>query len=140
MIRGKYLSANDDLSQVINIRNTVMKTNITDINPMAMNVLVYEEEKAVAAGTIIYDTQIFSIENISVLKEYQNKGYGEFTLRLLADKALLAGAKYVELTATPETLSFFKKYEFKSTSSDNDDLHMKLDLSELKKPCGGSCH
>lgn len=139
MIKGKYLSINNDLSEVINVRYSVFGDMNTDINPFAMNVLVYDEQIPVATGSIIYDEGVFTIEGIGVLSQHRNKGFGEFTLRLLADKALLAGGKEVFLECSKKVSSFFQKYYFDIYKEKDNTVMMKVNLEQFKPACGGNC-
>lgn len=136
MIRGKYLSIEDDLTDVNQIRSTVFNNSLP-VNPLSMNVLVYEGDLPVGTGSIILSEGLFIIENIAILPTYRNKGYGEFTLRLLADKALLSGAKEIFIKCETALQPFFAKYGFHALKDSN--FSMKLILSELISPCKNHC-
>ena len=137
MIRGKYLSINDDLSDLLNIRQTVFSFKNRPVSPLAMNVLVYEQKSPVATGSIIYEDGIFTIEGIAVLSQHRKKGYGEFALRLLADKAMVAGGKEVFLECEKGVCEFFKKYNFEIYEDNENLVKMKVDLTQFKPACGG---
>lgn len=141
MIRGRYLSIMDDLSDVIHIRKEIFNTDIDKNDDLAVNVIVFDKEIPVGTGRIILDSDgNFIIDKVGVLEEYHGKGYGEFIIRLLADKALLSGAKFIYLTATENTVPFFEKLFFKrENTNDTIDIPMILNLSDLTTPCGHKC-
>lgn len=145
MIQGKYLSNRDDLSRVIQIRKDVFGNELTTDtkDELSINVLVNDKQTEVGTGRITLDDGRFTMDMICVLKEYRGKGYGEFIVRLLADRALISGAKAVYLLATPNTVLFFEKLFFtKATLSDvenESDIKMVLDLTKSKTPCGHNC-
>lgn len=139
MIQGKLLSYGDDLNEVYNIRREVFvneigkteETEFDDTDNEAIHVLVYEEvtrkegnglldskKVAVATGKIIYNGDICWISNVAVLRQYRNKKYGDFTVRMLLNRAFTAGINEVYLRATPETSEFFKKIGFQLNNSE----------------------
>jgi GNAT superfamily N-acetyltransferase len=139
MIRGRYLSIMDDLSDVIHMRKEIFNTDIDKNDDLAVNVIVFDKEIPVGTGRIILDSDgNFIIDKVGVLEEYRGKGYGEFIIRLLADKALLSGAKFIYLTATENTVPFFEKLFFKKEKN-NDIVNMILNLSDMTTPCGHKC-
>lgn len=130
MIQGKLLSYKDDLNDVYKIRNTVfveelgipkeLEFNSTDKE--AIHALVYEvsSEKSnsnlktpVATGKITFDGEKCTISNIAVLKDYRNKQYGDFTVRVLINKAFTAGINEVTVYAYENTVKFFENIGFK---------------------------
>jgi N-acetylglutamate synthase-like GNAT family acetyltransferase len=139
MIKGKYLSINDDLTKVADIHKKVYNQPFMS-DPLSMYVLVFEEELAVGTGSILFNEGVFTLKNIAILPQYRNKGYGEFALRLLADKALLAGGKEVFLECPKDIVAFFQKYGFESTSNKDGFYSMKLSLEKFQSPCKNHCN
>ena len=151
MIHGKYLSIKDDLSDVVKIRIEVFEKELAFLDnigidsndELAINVIVYDKEIPVGTGRIILDYDgDFTIDMVCVLSNYRKKGYGEFIVRLLADKALLSGGDYIHLLATDDTVSFFEKLDFKKDTvapRDDDLVSMTLKLSDFTTPCGHNC-
>lgn len=144
MIQGKYLNINDDLSDVLRIRGEVFEKGLEEEDKTSLNVIVYDGGAATGTGRIAPYNGGFIIDMVCVLKEYRGKGYGEFIIRLLADRALLAGAKSIHLNASEDTFRFFEKLFFTrdfphSAGEGVGQVPMTLNLSDLKSPCGRVC-
>lgn len=123
LIQGKFLTYNDDLSEVFSIRRKVFveeqqipdNIEFDEYDSEAMHVIVYEEagsKKAVATGRIIYDEQECQIGRIAVLKEFRGKKYGDFTVRMLLNRAFTAGIKEVTINSHQSVEEFYKKIGF----------------------------
>ncbi len=149
MITGKYLSIEDNLENVISIRNTVFDEEIKKdssyineaLDAFSIHALVKDEnDNYVGSGrlTMLLDDDnntLFTMDLVGVLKDYQHKGYGEFMVRMLADKAMLSGAEYIDIKCPKEIEGFFSKLFFKTISEENGICNMKVTLSEFKHPC-----
>lgn len=130
LIQGKILAYGDDLTEVFQIRKKVFveeqgipeELEFDDLDSQAMHVIVYEEDpnwkndkaykKAVATGRIIFDGTTCKIGRIAVLKEYRNMKYGDFTVRMLLNKAFTAGIDEVRLDANCSVQAFYEKIGF----------------------------
>jgi predicted GNAT family N-acyltransferase len=128
MIQGKLLSYGDDLKEVYEIRQEVFVDELgypreyerDGLDSEAIHVLVYEQEKGanpskekvVATGRITLEGNSCSISKIAVLKEYRNKEYGDFAVRMLINKAFTAGIGEVRVEVTSKTAEFFRKIGF----------------------------
>jgi predicted GNAT family N-acyltransferase len=131
LIQGKILSYGDDLAEVFQIRRTVFveeqkipdELEFDDLDHEAMHVIVYEEDpnwrdtkenykKAVATGRILFDGTTCKIGRIAVLKEHRNMKYGDFTVRMLLNKAFTAGINEVSLDAQCSAQGFYEKIGF----------------------------
>lgn len=165
MIQGKILTSGDNLEEAFEIRKKVFieelgipkEIQFDQLDMEAMHVLVYEEpskandlkidkinieKKAVATGRIVYDGEECQISNVAVLTEYRNRKYGDFTVRMLLNKAFTAGVTNVTVNASQEVTKFFEKIgfrlienEFKSTGSlsYNMIIHVKDIVTKCKK-------
>lgn len=159
-IQGKILKSGDDLSEVLYIRNKVFveeygvpyDIEFDNMDAIAIHAIAYEKvtdakedainknNKAIAAGRLIYDGEYCQIEKIAVLKEYRGKKYGDFIVRLLLNKAFLAGIDSVYVKSYLTTEEFFKKIGF-SKDSDNffeydvEKCRMIIKDSSLRKNC-----
>jgi len=129
LIQGKILSYGDDISEAIAIRRKVFveeqsipeEIQFDDLDRLAMHVVIYEDnaiKKAIATGRIIYDGEICQIGRIAVLKEYRGKRYGDFTVRMLLNKAFSAEIKEVTIYAQQPSVEFYKKIGFQSTGNE----------------------
>ena len=127
MIRGVYLNTmNDDLSECRKIYYQVFgKTNNDDMNAeqwrendniedMAIYLLLYNEnEVPVGAARLIFDFDgMFKFDGLSVLPEYRKKGYGDFIMHMMFDKAYQSGAHYLVSDDVAHMPEYFKKYGF----------------------------
>ncbi len=121
MVQGKYLYYGDNLSQVFEIRRKVFveeqgvseTEEFDDYDDLAVHVLVYDNsKKPVATGRVYHDGKNYRIGRIAVLKEERGKYYGDFVVRLLANRALSAGAKEVIVNAQVKAVRFYEKIGF----------------------------
>lgn len=109
MIHGKYINQGEDLTDVLKVRqlslcDAQMETGEDALDPEAVNILVdlTDEPEAgkntyIGCGRILCDVEQFRfyIDQVGILPAFRKKGYGEFALRMLVDKANLCGAKQV---------------------------------------------
>jgi len=131
-IQGKILNPGDDLAEALNIRKKVFVEEYTIsydkefdlLDELAIHAVAYEkmsanensaksqEKKAVATGRIFYDGEKCILDKVSVLKEYRGKEYGDFVVRLLLNKAFLAGVNEVYADSFVSAEGFFEKIGF----------------------------
>ena len=122
MIRGKFLTSQDDVRAVMDIRRRVFvdeqgysaDTEIDGFDKMAVYALAFDENDR-PAGTgrlIINDESRFQIGRVCVLKEARGRGLGDLVMRMLLDKALGAGAKRFRLLAQRQAEGFYSRYGF----------------------------
>ena len=163
MIEGKILSYGDSLDDVFAIRKKVFVEELgvpsevvfDQLDSEAMHVLVYEEpvksnnridnnskdlKKAVATGRITLDGKVCKISNIAVLEEYRNKKYGDFTVRMLINKAFTAGVNEVIVKAFPNVIEFFQKIGFQLIDNENkeyesSDYNMIISMMNVVTKC-----
>lgn len=150
MIQGKLLSYGDDLSEAFAIRRKVFVEEMgipedkefEEFEQEAIHVLVYEEDMPekqnggvsspktiVATGRITYDGENCEIGHIAVLKEYRNKLYGDFTVRMLINRAFLSGIPTVSVKVTKDLVGFFERIGFKIVQENEDkDSLIKMDI------------
>lgn len=154
MIQGKLLSFYDNLEQVNIIRKQVLVEELKipeqivfdENDKNAIFVLVYEESNKkngvinnpVATGRIIYDGDNCIIDNIAVLKEYRQKKYGDFTVRMLINKAFTSGISEITVNTFPELLEFYSKIGFifkENTDNQYYKCIMMLNQNNVKTKC-----
>ena len=93
------------------------------------------EKYNVAAGRLVLDLENdrFYVDNICVLEEFRAKKYGEFVLRMLADKASQCRAEFIWADVSgSDAKGFFEKMLFEEYEGD-------LMRAEIKK-FQGCCH
>jgi predicted GNAT family N-acyltransferase len=163
MIQGKILTYGDDLSEAFEIRSNVFvkEQGITeeeeydDFDLEAIHVIVYEDvphqpngmintggsyKKAVATGRIVYDGMSCNIGHVAVLKEFRGKKYGDFTVRMLLNKAFMAGIKEVTLITKSSDEDFFGKIGFQCSGnrfmeSGEEFSHMNIHINDIQTKC-----
>lgn len=149
VIQGKILSYGDDLAEVFRIRKEVLieefgiseEIEFDGLDEHAMHVIVYEEgirkplsgelseeKNAVATGRIVYDGISCEIGHIAVIKEFRGKKYGDFTVRMLLNKAFTGGVKEVVVNIDPRLEEFYHKIGFKRVSSSDEEGFSQLKM------------
>ena len=123
LIQGKLLSYGSDLSEALEIRRQVFvkeyhkseEEEFDEQDPIAMHVIVYEQgdkKRPVATGRIVFDGSACEIGHVAVLKEYRNKQYGDFVVRMLINKAFTSGIHEVSVKVPGQLIDFFQKIGF----------------------------
>lgn len=144
LVEGKLLSYGSDLSEVYRIRQNVFidemgmteEDEFDGQDDIAMHVIVYEESgsrNAVATGRICLDGTICEIGHIAVLKEFRNKKYGDFAVRMLINKAIIAEIKEIVCYSLQETVAFFQTIGFHLVGDEimyNNQKRYKMILNE----------
>lgn len=121
MIEGKYHYFKDDLTKILEISNKVFHRNQTshiDLSKMGSEqeiiyAVAYANSLPVATARLHCDKQIYNIDEIAVLVEERRKGYGDFIVRMLVDKAFTLGGEEVIIWSPSNIIEFFKKIGFK---------------------------
>lgn len=122
-VQGKYLYYGDDLSEAFQIRKEVFQyeqgvseqEEFDEIDDLAVHVVIYSNEnpkKPVATGRVFFDGNDYYIGRVAVLKDERGKYYGDFAVRMLANKAFLAGANEILIHAQLSAVSFYEKIGF----------------------------
>lgn len=150
MIEGKYLLFGDNFDDVIQVRNQCIPNgNIVDsMDSEAIHVIVYENKKPIACGRMLIEEDKSVFDHIYVIEDKRRNKVGDFTLRLLIDKANVMCFKYIELWCNNCNRKFFESIGFIevknsfSTNADSTNIHMdsikmrlSLELFFSKKNC-----
>jgi predicted GNAT family N-acyltransferase len=151
MIQGKLLQYGNNLEEVYSIRRNVFieelgipkEIELDDFDDEAIHVLVYEvnsnNKTAVATGRIKYCGESCIIDKVAVLKEYRQKEYGDFTIRMLLNRAFTAGINEVTADVSPEVFGFFEKLGFHKivdgVSENTKEIKIKINSSDVKTCC-----
>jgi N-acetylglutamate synthase-like GNAT family acetyltransferase len=109
---------------------------ISDIyDEFSLNVVVYEDEKAVATGRLIFKDGRYFIDKLCVLTEFRGNSYGELIIRMLVRKIITIGAEktYSEIDCKYKHL--FEKIGFKEVSKDASGHLMMMKEGDV----GGHC-
>ncbi len=122
LVEGKFRSYEEDLTDAFEIRRKVFQEEqgvdpeieFDELDKAAMHVIIYVADKAVATGRLIFDGETYRIGRVAVLKEERGKQYGDFVVRMLADRAFQSGAKEVLLGSQVQVREFYEKLGFVS--------------------------
>lgn len=155
MIHGKYINQGEDLTDVLKVRQLSLCDAQMDpaedaLDPEAVNILVDLKDELeegtdpfIGCGRILCDVEQFRfyIDQIGIVPAFRKKGYGEFALRMLVDKANLCGAKQVWVKlpdawdlsdpAHADALRFFKTMHFEQVT----DKWMAADIDAFHSCC-----
>ncbi len=132
MIYGKFAKEKDELENANEIIRRVFTEEIgleeeDEGDEFALSALIFSgdgisggkdagEESSykgpVGAGRLLFDGKCFTIAETAILPEYRGRGYGDFLVRLLVDRAHEAGAGEIRLDALAGTEGFFGKIGF----------------------------
>ena len=149
MVKGKFISGQEDLLVIHRIRKNVFgedqpNQKWRDIpDDKCMHVVAYSEETPAAAGSIYYDGWEGVIHHVAVLQECRGQGLGDFVVRMLIDRALMADVSEISADIPIQTKGFFEKIGFHETESNGEFqkenyIKMKLDKTDIHKCC--DCH
>lgn len=137
MIRGGYLNTmNDDLTECKKIHQQVfgddkMESGSWDANDNAEDMAIYlllfdENEVPVGTSRLIFDFDgMFKFDGLSVLPDFRKKGYGDFIMHMMFDKAYQSGAHYLISSDICHMPEYFEKYGFLVENQ-----HLILDLKK----------
>ena len=148
MVKGKFISGQEDLTEIYKIRSDVFgectaRKNRQDMpDERCMHVIGYDEGYPAAAGSIYYDGWDCIIHSVAVRENCRGKGLGDFVVRMLIDRAFLAGVSEISAAVPDQAAGLFEKIGFrtvqgKKTSGKENDKIMKLHKSDLHKCCDG---
>lgn len=145
MVEGKFFSGQDDLQEIWQIRREVFVEELGEQeeqdgnDAISMHALAYAEGKPVATGRIRFDGWEFVIDKVAVRKEYRGMKYGDFIVRLLIDRAMMAGQGKIKLVCPKKTIDFFGKIGFdisvENAESDSQWKEMILNPTKIHKCC-----
>lgn len=131
MISTKWVQG-INLEEVFNIRSLVFGNELNfdsnymhdDYDSFGKNVLVYDSEKPVGTGRLIFKDGKYIIDKICVLKEFRNNSYGELIIRMLVRKAVDIGADKTYANIDKKLKMLFEKIGFIVDSELEDNLIM----------------
>lgn len=148
MIRGKYLSGRDDLSEIYQLREAVFQKELgfpaelerDGYDGLAIHAIAYDEKRPAATGRILFDGEIYRMSRVAVKDEFRGKGYGEFIVRMLINKALLSGAREIYVSTLAGGRGMFERIGFEVCGQEYENggliyLPMWLPAEKLNKCC-----
>ena len=147
MVQGKFLSGQDELNVIKEIRRQVFADPECwedELDGRCMHVVAVQGDQVVACGRIFYDGFECEISNVAVLPAYQRQKFGDFVVRMLIDKAVMSGVDEIRLEAPEAVCGFFEKIGFRATTEQTEHenasgcIEMMLKKDQIYKCCG--CH
>lgn len=147
LVKGKFLTNKDDLSEVFKIREEVFcseqgiakELERDALDNGAIHVLVNDHGSNVATGRLLNINGVHYIGRVAVRKEERGKYYGDFVVRMLVDKAFRNGAQEVRIEAQKPTIPFYKKIGFIEDGEEHREAGIQH-VPMVIKLGGLSCH
>ena len=149
MLQGKYLTGNDNLAELYRLREAVFQKEFgfpaelerDGYDKLAVHAIAYDEGRPAATGRILYDGEIYRISRVAVKAEFRGKGYGEFVVRMLINKALMSGAREIYVSTLTGGKRMFERIGFQVCGQEYENggllyLPMWLPAERLQKCCG----
>ena len=122
MIRGKFLTSRDDISQIIAMRREIFVDELgfpAEYEPdehdnMAVYALAYADDGTpIASGRLYIDNDRFTIGRVCVMKPLRRMQIGDFIMRMLLYRAQDLNAGSVSLVCQVENVPFYTRYGFR---------------------------
>ncbi|NLD58813.1 MAG: GNAT family N-acetyltransferase [Clostridiales bacterium] len=117
MIRGKFLTSMDDISEVLGIRSLVFAEYEPDeFDRMAVYALAFgEDDRPAGTGRLFIDRDgRFRIGRVCVLPDARGNGLGDLILRMLLFRARELNAASVYVDVDPAAEGVFARYGFRT--------------------------
>lgn len=156
MIRGKFLTSNNDISEVISLRRQVFvdeqgysaESEPDAFDKMAIYALVLNDDGMPGATARLYiDDDRFHIGRVCTLKSERGKGLADLAMRMLLSRAQDMGAGAVYLSSQLPCVGFYARYGFEPYGDivlDEGVPHRLMrvggDKINLEGSCGGKKH
>lgn len=142
MISAKWVQGTN-LSEVFKIRSLVFGSELNysnsfihdEYDSFGKNVVVYDSERPVGTGRLIFKDGKYVIDKICVLKEFRKNSYGELMIRMLVRKAVDIGAESTYAYIDNECRRLFEKVGFIF----NKDVDNKLEMVKYGDVAGHCC-
>lgn len=144
MILGKLIEYGEDISEVLKVWEQVFKEELNHEDKVwgeelaVYGVIHDDNNNPIAAGKLVFNDNKYILDRIAVLEVERNKGYGDFLVRLLVNKAFMAGAESVNVSCSLELFGFYKKLGFNPINEKNsiqENLSMILFTSSICRKC-----
>ncbi len=152
MIQGRFIPQGGDLSDAKQVRQAVFieeqqippELEYDDWDAKAVHAVAYDENGLpVATGRLLLEEDgSFHIGRVAVRRECRKKGYGDFVVRMLLDRAFQCGAKEVCILAQTTAVGFYQTIGFQVCGGPCQDAGiehypMKVARGGVKTACGG---
>lgn len=144
MILGKLIEYGQDLSDVLKVWNQVFIEDKVQIElewneEIAIYGVIHDaDNNPLAAGKLIFTDNNYVLDKIGVIESERKKGYGDFLVRLLVNKAFMSGAECVYVNISFQLVEFYKKFGFRAINEKNsiqEKVNMILFTSSICRKC-----
>lgn len=143
MITGRCVKDKEGLELAGRLREEIFRGRyVTEVFPYpdAQYAVLWAEGLPVGMGGIRFVDCRFTLIEIGILEAYRLQMYGDFLLRLLADRGVDAHVKRIWADATEDSLDFFRASHFVPEGAMYESLGqmrtpMALELKELGCAC-----
>lgn len=154
MVKGIYLVQGEDIRIPLAIREQVFireqgvlpEEEYDEWDAKAIHALAFNDdgEPVGTARLTLDDDGQFHIGRVAVLAAERRKGYGDFLVRMLIDRAFLCGAHEVYIGAQDAAIPFYETIGFTVCGEGYLDARiphhpMKVEKGHVKTACG-HCH
>lgn len=144
MITGRCVKDKEGLELAGRLRDEIFQGRyVTEVFPYpdAQYAVLWAEGLPAGMGAVRFVDCRFTLIEIGILEAYRLQRYGDFLLRLLADRGVDAHVKRIWADATESSLDFFRASHFVPEGDMYESLGqmrtpMALELKELGCACG----
>ena len=134
MIEAKFID-NDEQKDALEVLRQIDEIEVfnNDQKDSYYQVVVYDESKPIATGTLILDSKP-RIENIAVISKCRKTYIGDLVVKMLLDKAFQLQCEKVIVYSPKHITGFFKKIGFKGEDEQLDELEvLSIKKEDIKK-------
>lgn len=140
MIYGKWFAGTKEIQDALALRKQVFvneqgfsaESEVDAIDERAAHAVLYDDDGAVAATGRLYidDEGYWRLGRLCVREELRGKQLGDLLMRMLLDKALMAGGRHFRLSSQTDKRLFYEKYGFSVVEGPYMDEHVEHYLME----------
>lgn len=148
MITGKFMTSNDDIEKVLEIRGKVFPGSGTrdEIDTLAIYALTFSEDGQPGSSGRLFmdDDNVVTIDLVGTVPELRCQGLGDLVMRMLLYRVLEMELPMVKLDAPAELVPFFARYGLKPTDAQSDGLvrmaapNAEINIEGTCKHCPGA--
>lgn len=144
MVTGKFVEGGEDLDLAGRLRAKIFQGHyVTDAFPYpgARYAVLWVDGVPAGMGGVCHTGYRYTIIELGILEDYRMQRYGDFLLRLMADRAIDDGFKKVYADVTEDSKGFFLAAHFvpdgepRHGSVGQERLPMVLEVKELRCAC-----
>ena len=148
MITGKFMTSNDDIAQVLEIRSRVFpESGVRDaLDAMAIYALTFSEDGQPGSSGRLFmdDDNVVTIDMVGTVPELRCQGLGDLVMRMLLYRVLEMELPLVKLDSPAELVPFFARYGLKPVAEQTGALvrmtapNAEINIEGTCKHCPGA--